>query len=49
MKKARHCLVNTPKMSAMVGNIDGSFLVSLTKSTSFSAVGTFGSMLEKAF
>lgn len=48
MEKARHCLVNTPKMSAMVGKIDHSFLVSLTKSTILSAVGTFGSMLEKA-
>lgn len=38
MEKARHSLMNTPKMSAMVGKIGSSFLVSLTKSTSFSAL-----------
>ena len=49
MEKAGVVTVNTPKTSTVMGRIDRCVLCSLTKSTSYRAADTFGSMLEKAF
>lgn len=49
MEKASSVIVNTPKTSTVMGRTDSCVLFSLTKSTSYSAADTVGSMLEKAF